>query len=38
MRRKTTYLETFHAPADNYMFDVNNRNTRTSCDICSQYS
>ena len=23
-------------PADNYMFKVNNRNTRTRCDICSK--
>ena len=22
-------------PADNYMFNVNNRNTRTKCEICS---
>ena len=23
-------------PAGNYMFKVNNRNTRTSCEICSK--
>ena len=23
-------------PADNYMFEVNNRNTRTRCEICSK--
>ena len=23
-------------PASNYMFKVNNRNTRTKCDICSK--
>ena len=23
-------------PASNYMFKVNNRNTRTNCDICSK--
>ena len=23
-------------PADNYMFKVNNRNTRTRCEICSK--
>ena len=29
----TTYNETFRA--GNYMFKVNNRNTRTRCEICS---
>ena len=23
-------------PVDNYMFEVNNRNTRTRCEICSE--
>ena len=27
-------LSTF--PADNYLFKVNNRNTRTRCEICSK--
>ena len=30
LRRKTT------TPAGNYMFKVNNRNTRTRCEICSK--
>ena len=25
-----------YIPAGNYMFKVNNRNTRTSCEICSK--
>ena len=25
-----------HCPAGNYMFQVNNRNTRTRCEICSK--
>ena len=36
----TFYLETFsrenYLPAGNYMFKVNNRNTRTRCEICSK--
>ena len=27
---------TLHVPADNYMFKVNNRNTRTRCEIYSK--
>ena len=26
----------FRFPADNYMFKINNRNTRTRCEICSK--
>ena len=26
----------YHIPAGNYMFKVNNRNTRTRCEICSK--
>ena len=28
--------ETCHIPAVNYMFKVNNKNTRTKCEICSK--
>ena len=30
------YLLLIHFPAGNYMFKVNNRNTRTRCEICSK--
>ena len=29
-----TLKQATHLPAGNYMFKVNNRNTRTRCDIC----
>ena len=29
-------ISTFLDPAGNYMFKVNNRNTRTKCEICSK--
>ena len=45
-RKFTTYLirilvyyimlQMLHFPAGNYMFKVNNRNTRTRCEICSK--
>ena len=37
-----TYYDTYNTkydtynPAGNYMFKVNNRNTRTRCEICSK--
>ena len=30
------YLIKIRSPASNYMFQVNNRNTRTRCEICSK--
>ena len=33
-KRKLNDPETY--PAGNYMFKVNNRNTRTRCEICSK--
>ena len=29
-------FEVIHNPAGNYMFKVNNKNTRTRCEICSK--
>ena len=34
---KLSYLDDIESiPAGNYMFKVNNRNTRTRCEICSK--
>ena len=33
---KLLRLSRYYYPAGNYMFKVNNRNTRTRCDICSK--
>ena len=30
------HLDVCSSPAGNYMFKVNNRNTRTRCEICSK--
>ena len=30
------YKKSCHIPADNYMFKVNNKNTRTKCKICTK--
>ena len=31
----TDFLE-INNPVDNYMFKINNRNTKTTCEICSK--
>ena len=33
---KQIFLEKWFIPAGNYMFKVNNRNTRTSFEVCSK--
>ena len=35
-RRLKSYTGNWNYPAGNYMFKVNNRNTRTRCEICSK--
>ena len=32
----SSWIESSTYPAGNYMFKVNNRNTRTRCEICSK--
>ena len=32
------WWSSFDNPASNYMFDVNNRNTRTRCETCSKFT
>ena len=34
----TIYVLSLQNPAGNYMFKVNNRNTRTRCEICSKFT
>ena len=36
LTRKRDLIERSNSPAGNYMFKVNNRNTRTRCEICSK--
>ena len=36
VRCSTDFRIIYYYPAGNYMFNVNNRNTRARCEICSK--